>query len=687
MSFISMARQAVEESLRSVMVLDDEYIDLSNCFDRDTGELNPPDAISPAMITDSVKICHGFSNSNIAYRIVKYTRPERGKSQEYLRKIVTMVQNTDLLVLDWQLDGNGDSGEFAANLIRRLAIGRSTRWIYLYTHQDDKRRIAETIYASLFPSQMRIEDLVRNNRVLSRFFTQIGLDLQNTTNNPWTSERVDNIGNVEFSVQTIAEWLGVDEVELQKSGEAINEAHGNAFPDWKSALNTFAQEVVLSYLSGRPSAMDIDCIPVLRDISDPDSGQDTFDILSGGLTVMVRHKSSQGNTSPEHLAQSISETICRKTESFVSALSISLGNGIRKALPSIRTDFSRDDDLVALLQSTMDEKDRPDPNLLLIGRVLDQISTRLYAMYENGELSPCNVWDAYLHQDTPNLAFLRNYNLHDENSIRTIQRLHTHGRGVGLKDPPNGFWNDVSMHKVVSSWARKVVDSVDRCRRGETSCFRLNKPAFGTDDLDEDCAVRWRQIVLRWLLIGDHELTDNIRTTAGRLNSYLNAIDTISIPMDLDFGHVLFDSETGLYYLCISAACDCTRPEGKLPEADVHGRLGQSYHYSFARGSECDIKQALKETRKGTTSFIRSYSSKSDSEVFAVSWESGLVGMPVWPKYMSDRNGIGCHITAVVDGKKRTLAYLQQIRPLFAQMVANRTAANLSRVGVNWVNV
>jgi len=687
-SYVEIADKAVQDSLRSVLIFDDEYVDICTCYDQDQKRFVEPTGKLADQVKNSASICNGFLQSNMAYRIVRFDEPKRTEQEEYLNRVMRYIEAADLLVLDWELESSKDrTGVFASKLIQGVASQQLLGWIYLYTHVDDRKLVAERIYAALSGRRVPIARLTSGNLGLRLLKRQLVNEMRSNARNernPWLGRGLDDLLKTRLDADVLAGWLTMTADEITRLGNTIIKRMRDANLGWSDGLNLFAREVILDELAHgieRPAYGQLICEPEIKSAKEADRTTRAFDIVSGGLTVMVRFKGQKECMRPENLASSISTCICRETESIVATMSLILGNEVRRSLPSIRTRFSADHDKAAIAQLALGQDSETNPTYLLMGRVLDHTTERLRRAYLAEQLIPADIWAEYLRTNPKNLSRLREPG--QEHAVALCQEVRTlHEEAVERKFPksPEDFWDSPNIENMVLDWIRCVLERLDRCAAGEESCFNLEGLIY-SGDLTVRQSETWQRMVLAWLLTGKaNQPLAILRNHAAQLNNYVDALGEVD-PLRLDFGHVVMDEVTGAYYLCITAICDCVRPMDKLPKASGVGKNGDDYYYySFVRGSKASLTEAFEQLTAEGLSY--SFLQKPDGTPVAAKWSKALVGMPIRPNYTSaDKQKT---LSAMTDRGLVDLIFVQQIRPLFAQQIANRAAAHLARVGVDW---
>jgi len=178
------------------------------------------------------------------------------------------------------------------------------------------------------------------------------------------------------------------------------------------------------------------------------------------------------------------------------------------------------------------------------------------------------------------------------------------------------------------------------------------------------------------------------------MNVYYNSLKLSTSSKKLDFGDV-FLSDTGEYYICITALCDCERP------------TKTDFIFYFARGTSISIEKAIK---LGDSAFI-SFISKEKAIVWSnidkiestkeEDKKKELEQFRYKPVYIKPQSYL-VQNPIITDGKIRldrifqnkinngdlefiNLEYVTTIKPTYAQRISNHAFIHPVRVGVDFV--
>lgn len=137
------------------------------------------------------------------------------------------------------------------------------------------------------------------------------------------------------------------------------------------------------------------------------------------------------------------------------------------------------------------------------------------------------------------------------------------------------------------------------------------------------------------------------------------------------FGDVFFckDARNDVceYWLCITAKCDCARPEQKIQN-----------NYIFIGGRYVNDGVALKNAETGYYSFINILEPGKENPV-CIHWCSKINSIYIEQNVVSR----GVEIKGNLKGKDRHFTYLGNVKENYAQRMANMAFADGNRVGVS----
>lgn len=143
----------------------------------------------------------------------------------------------------------------------------------------------------------------------------------------------------------------------------------------------------------------------------------------------------------------------------------------------------------------------------------------------------------------------------------------------------------------------------------------------------------------------------------------------------IDFGDVFYcentDSNLCKYWLCITAKCDCARPERKIQN-----------NYIFIGGKKVSDKYALKNAEQGFFSFINT-TERDEENPICIEWCKKINSI-----FVQD-NLVNLHttISGNLRGQERKFTYLGSVKENFAQRMANEAYSYGNRVGVSLVKI
>lgn len=160
-----------------------------------------------------------------------------------------------------------------------------------------------------------------------------------------------------------------------------------------------------------------------------------------------------------------------------------------------------------------------------------------------------------------------------------------------------------------------------------------------------------------------------------KLNERITMNRSLSnIEHSISFGDLFqcVNSENGFceYWLCITAKCDCRRPE-KI-----------SNNYIFIGGQSCSYKHAIVEAEKQYFSYANLGTEEND-KMIAVKWCSKISSI-----YITDNKVIrGCSIQGNIRGVQKEFKYIGNVKENFTQRMANMAFADGNRVGISLAKI
>lgn len=162
LSFKENSKKITQHFLQSVVAVDDHIKfesrpvttdELEEPEENDFGEFEPIEQKAKAPLSHELyyqDLSHNFASKGI---ICGGFSPQEGDLDSSLDAVVNTSKNSDITILDWQMEIAGSDGEFATNTILRLsendtAEGGRTRLICVYTAENTET-VANTLKNSL----------------------------------------------------------------------------------------------------------------------------------------------------------------------------------------------------------------------------------------------------------------------------------------------------------------------------------------------------------------------------------------------------------------------------------------------------------------------------------------------------------------------------------------------------------
>lgn len=170
---------------------------------------------------------------------------------------------------------------------------------------------------------------------------------------------------------------------------------------------------------------------------------------------------------------------------------------------------------------------------------------------------------------------------------------------------------------------------------------------------------------------GENVVTANILNELVKLNERLTVNRSLTnICHNIAFGDLFrcINTNDGLseFWLCITAKCDCRRPE-KI-----------SNNYIFIGGDICRDKRAVVEAEKQYFSYINIGTNEKEKMV-AVEWNSKINSIYITENNVK-RDSV---IQGNIKGLQKEFKYICNVKENFAQRMANMAFADGNRVGIS----
>ena len=128
-------KEAFIDPIRTVIVVDDEYPTLDSLTDKEVGEMNNWSGIKQENIPNVREILAFARNEERSWLIdvhdAKDVTPEKGLAE------AAHLHQSDLLVLDYHLQGSDDGGDVAIAILRALAAGDHFNLVIVHTKGND----------------------------------------------------------------------------------------------------------------------------------------------------------------------------------------------------------------------------------------------------------------------------------------------------------------------------------------------------------------------------------------------------------------------------------------------------------------------------------------------------------------------------------------------------------------------
>lgn len=148
------------------------------------------------------------------------------------------------------------------------------------------------------------------------------------------------------------------------------------------------------------------------------------------------------------------------------------------------------------------------------------------------------------------------------------------------------------------------------------------------------------------------------------LNYYYNRLNIQRKKKDkVKFGDIFIsDGDHPYYFLCITALCDCVRPENL------------QHMLYFVKGSKGSVSDELKKGDEGFSSYLRD----EKGNPYVINWTNKPISIYI----KESENVIENEIQINVFGEERKINYLATIKENYTQRITNNAFAHPMRVGI-----
>lgn len=324
-SFSEVATEVIRNSIRSAICIDDRY---AAAYEEETDDLN---------VDEPRKLYKSFREDGLCdLDIYRFTTFE----ETWNRKI--MLSNKDLLILDWELDADGNF-ENAIKILSEVVHSNKIPFVVVYTSTADLHSVSKALIREFSPYDTEVFQSVSAElktkysaisddpeSIETDIFLEENTDtfyeyLFNSTNRQETESKL--LANVRQSF-AIKKQIG-DAAIKRKASEAVSTIVGQHTDELlELAMMAIAQE------SNTKSQFRIERIS---------TSQHAF--LLNGTIVLVYHKQEKKDgIKPENLFTVFAEAIVSNPHNYLTILSLELKDRLRESFSMIGSQFSKTDE-------------------------------------------------------------------------------------------------------------------------------------------------------------------------------------------------------------------------------------------------------------------------------------------------------------------------------------------------------
>ncbi len=324
-SFSDVAIDVIRNSIRSAICIDDKY---ASAYEEDTSNL----------IVDEPRILHksfrevGLCDLDI-YRFTTY---------EATWNPSVMLSNKDLLILDWELDADGNFDN-AIKILTKVIESKKIPFVLVYTSTPDLHSVSKALIREFSPYDREVFNIISESLKVN--FTPISDDPEAIEADLFLEE------NTELFYEYVFNWNKRDEFvtnilanfrdkfsikgQIRESGirtkvsaslKAIITQHNDELLEL--AMMSIAQE------SETKSAFRIERISM---------AQHAFR-LNGAIVLVYHKQDKEDGIKPEDLFKVFAEAVVSNPHNYLNILSLELKDRLRESFSKIGTQFSKTDE-------------------------------------------------------------------------------------------------------------------------------------------------------------------------------------------------------------------------------------------------------------------------------------------------------------------------------------------------------
>ncbi|MDF0706966.1 response regulator receiver domain [Flagellimonas okinawensis] len=324
-SFSDVAKEVIRNSIRSAICIDDRY---AAAYEEDTSRLN---------VDEPRKLHRSFREDGLCdLDIYRFTTFEETWNSD------VMLSNKDLLILDWELDADGNYDN-AVKILNEVVQSKKIPFVVVYTSTADLHSVSKALVREFSP--YNTEAFQEVSSALKANYSAISDDPDSIEADIFLEE------NTETFYEYLFNWNNREETESKlltifRQSFAVKAQIGEAAIKAKvsAAVRTIADQHDDGLLELSMMAMCQESVTKspfrIERIS---TAQHAF-YLNGTIVLAYHKQDKEDGIKPENLFAVFAEAIVSNPHNYLNILSLELKDRLRESFSRIGTQFSKTDE-------------------------------------------------------------------------------------------------------------------------------------------------------------------------------------------------------------------------------------------------------------------------------------------------------------------------------------------------------